>query len=53
MFKIEDLSEYTTYGKLKAQGCTVYRKSGAQYLFIVPEGQSHSDAWRAVMGPIR
>lgn len=39
-----------TIRKLVEQGCTIYRKSGDPYLYIVPEGVNHSDAWRAVMG---
>jgi len=51
LFALEDLSEYTTYEKLLAQGFTIYRKEGGRHLFTVYSGGSHSDAWRAVKGP--
>lgn len=37
-----------TIRKLLDAGATTYRKSGDPYLYIVPEGVSHSDAWTAV-----
>jgi len=50
LFAVEDLSEYTTYKKLLDRGFSIYGKPGNRHLYIVPPGDSHSDAWRAVRG---
>lgn len=40
----------TLHCKLVANGATTYGKSDHFDVYVVPEGVSHSDAWRAVKG---
>jgi hypothetical protein len=36
-------------GKLVRQGATIYRKSGGRFIYLVPQGTSHSAAWSQII----